>query len=119
MTIDPSTQVFPAPENDLRLLTESGNPCFVSTDDHGSTVSRHADAYEEALLDAAEEHIARVGNAIYKPSVPTSELRFLLAKATTLLGNVQRVAESRGERLSRLGADENGTNDSTATPDNG
>ncbi|WP_236241703.1 hypothetical protein [Streptomyces sp. CC228A] len=119
MTIDPSTLVLPAAEYDLRLLTETGNPCFVSADGDGGTASRHADAYEENLLDAAEEHATHARTRLYEPSVTKGELRFLLAKATALLGDVQRVAESRGERLSRLCTAEDDADDSTAAPDNG
>ncbi|MFC7968848.1 hypothetical protein [Streptomyces cinereoruber] len=88
--------------DELRLLPWSspdGKPCFLSTDDNSSRLSRLADALETAHLDQAAEVLDHAIELLSLPEPDTVDLRAASAELTGALGQVLRVAESRGQRL--------------------
>ncbi|SED46848.1 hypothetical protein [Streptomyces sp. TLI_105] len=91
--------------NELRLLPWSGpdgKPCFLSTDDSNSYLSRLADSLEAASLDLAADALE---HAIEVLSLTEPDLANLRAASTDLaqaLGQALRVAESRGRRLPQV-----------------
>ncbi|MEW1719606.1 hypothetical protein [Streptomyces sp. NPDC093109] len=102
----PTPMVEPTPTplrgNSLRLLPWSGpdgKPCFLSTDDRGGTVSRLADDVEEAQTSVAAEMRDDAIAVLTNRKARAGDLRLALARVTEALGDVLRVAESRGARL--------------------
>ncbi|MFC8829365.1 hypothetical protein ACFT9I_28920 [Streptomyces sp. NPDC057137] len=86
----------------LRLLpwnTLDGKPCYLSADGSGGVVSRLADEVEEAQTESGSEVLGGAKAVLADANAGTRELRFALARATESLGDVLRVAESRGARL--------------------
>ncbi|MGW2256714.1 hypothetical protein ACWCXE_02355 [Streptomyces sp. NPDC001780] len=93
----------------LRLLpwsTPDGKPCFLSADGSDSTFSRLADDVEEAQTSLATEVLENAQRVCADPLADTSQLRLALARANESLGEVLRVAVSRGARLPRADDDE-------------
>ncbi|RDG36490.1 hypothetical protein [Streptomyces corynorhini] len=89
--------------NSLRLLPWSspeGNPCFLSTDGRGSMMSRLADDVEEAQTGVAAEVLDDAAAILAERKADVSDLRRALARVMEALGDMLRVAESRGARLS-------------------
>ncbi|MFD4553266.1 hypothetical protein ACFWP5_02930 [Streptomyces sp. NPDC058469] len=84
-----------------RLLpwTEEGKPALLSTDDAGGIMSRLADNYESAMLEAGEELLAEAAKVLGDPVTPTVEVRYMAVRLSESLAGVLRVAESRGQRL--------------------
>ncbi|MER6479886.1 hypothetical protein [Streptomyces filamentosus] len=88
--------------DELRLLPWSGpdgKPCFLSTDDDSSRLSRLADALETTYLNKAAEVLDHTIELLSLPEPDTMDLRAASAELTEALGQVLRVAESRGQRL--------------------
>ncbi|MFL9684008.1 hypothetical protein [Streptomyces sp. KL110A] len=88
--------------NELRLLPWSGpdgKPCFLSTDDDDSRLSRLADILETTYLDQAAEVLDHAIELLSLPESAPVDLRAASADLTEALGQVLRVAESRGQRL--------------------
>jgi hypothetical protein len=86
-----------------RLLPWSGpekKPCYVITDDQGGPVSRLADAVESIQLGMGAELLGHAHELL--PDAPRGELRFIAERLAEALGDVLRVAESRGQRLRQL-----------------
>ncbi|MGW0828428.1 hypothetical protein [Streptomyces sp. NPDC002845] len=86
----------------LRLLpwtTSEGLPCYLSTDDSGSRMSRLADAVEADLLDSAETVLAAARELLDEPDARSWELRFVGVRLAEALGDTLRIAASRGARL--------------------
>ncbi|MFC4497563.1 hypothetical protein ACFPA8_25875 [Streptomyces ovatisporus] len=86
----------------MRLLpwtTPEGAPCYLSTDDPRSLLSRVADETEAALLVSAEEVLDHAGPLLADPHAGTRELRFTGARLAESLRDAVRIAESRGLRL--------------------
>ncbi|MFI6084605.1 hypothetical protein ACIBBB_27135 [Streptomyces sp. NPDC051217] len=86
----------------LRLLpwnTLDGKPCYLSADGTGGVVSRLADEVEEAQTESGSEVLGGAKAVLADANAGTRELRFALARVTESLGDVLRVAESRGARL--------------------
>jgi hypothetical protein len=77
-----------------------GKSCYLITDDDGGPVSRLADATESVQLGMGAELLAHARELL--PDTPRGELRFLAERLTEALRDALRVAESRGQRLSRL-----------------
>ncbi|MGC9500428.1 hypothetical protein [Streptomyces sp. WG7] len=88
----------------FRLLpwtTPEGNPCYLSTDDSRSLLSRLADDIEEAQLGSGEQVLAGARAVLGDGKAGERAVRFALTRATESLEDVLRVAVSRGRRLPR------------------
>ncbi|MFF6791085.1 hypothetical protein ACFY9C_18645 [Streptomyces filamentosus] len=88
--------------DELRLLPWSGpdgKPCFLSTDDDSSRLSRLADTLESTYLDQAAEVLDHAIELLSLPEPDPVDLRAASADLTEALEQVLRVAESRGRRL--------------------
>ncbi|MBA2811850.1 hypothetical protein E0500_032180 [Streptomyces sp. KM273126] len=87
----------------LRLLpwtTADGRPCYLSAEDPGSRLSRMADELEAELLGSATYVLAAAKPLLDEPRAEKRELRFAGVRLAEALGDVLRIAESRGARLS-------------------
>ncbi|MFE1268488.1 hypothetical protein [Streptomyces sp. NPDC058758] len=90
------------PRDELRLLPWSGpdsKPCFLSTDDSNSYLSRLADTVEEIQLSSAEDLVTHALEAFSGKRTTSEDLRDL---STDLVGALQcalRIAASRGQRM--------------------
>ncbi|MFD3727870.1 hypothetical protein [Streptomyces sp. NPDC058671] len=90
------------PHNELRLLPwtgPDGKPCYLSTDDKDSHLSRLADNTEALQLDLAARLLDCVANVLDSDEFDLQELSALAADLTEALRGTLRVAESRGHRL--------------------
>ncbi|MFC8295040.1 hypothetical protein ACFUJ0_18125 [Streptomyces sp. NPDC057242] len=91
------------PHNELRLPPWSGpdgKPCFLSTDDTNSRLSRLlADSTEAIQLGLATELLDHASEVLSDGEIDPGELRDLAQDLTRSLRNTLRVAESRGHRL--------------------
>ncbi|MFE0807237.1 hypothetical protein ACFW34_07095 [Streptomyces sp. NPDC058848] len=86
----------------LRLLpwtTPEGNPCYLSTDNDDSRLSRLADDVEEALVDSGEQVLAGARAVLGDRRAGERAVRCALARATEALQDVLRIAVSRGARI--------------------
>jgi hypothetical protein len=82
----------------MRLLPwtgADGKPCYLSTDDPDSLISRLADDVEAAQLASAEQVFAGAKAVLGDPKAGERAVRFALARAVESLGDVLRVAVSR------------------------
>ncbi|WP_329546767.1 hypothetical protein OG548_23285 [Streptomyces sp. NBC_01356] len=75
-----------------------GKPCYLVSDGN-SHLSHVADTVEELQLGMAGELLAHAERMLADRKVTAAELRFLGARLSEALGDVVRVAESRGARL--------------------
>ncbi|MGW0872607.1 hypothetical protein ACWD3Z_19220 [Streptomyces sp. NPDC002740] len=86
-----------------RLLPWSnldGNPCYLITDDTGtSRLSRMADDVEAVQLGMAGDLLDHAADLLGDGKATAPQLRFLAARLTESLHDVHRVARSRGARL--------------------
>ncbi|MFE5258115.1 hypothetical protein [Streptomyces coelicoflavus] len=90
------------PQNELRLLPWSGpdgKPCYLSTDDSGSYMSRLADNIEAVQLGVAAELVEEVSPVLGDRDAGSEHLRLMLTELTRALRDVLRVATSRGHLL--------------------
>ncbi|MEU0838216.1 hypothetical protein ABZ370_01930 [Streptomyces sp. NPDC005962] len=88
--------------NGLRLLPWSGpegKPCYLSTDDDNSRLSRKADQVETLQLGMGAQLLQHSQALLTNDKVGVVELRFLACRLTEALRDALRVAESRGGRL--------------------
>ncbi|WP_234352893.1 hypothetical protein [Streptomyces sp. NRRL B-1140] len=86
----------------MRLLPWTGidgRPCYLSTDDPDSLLSRLADDIEAAQLASADQVLAGARAVLGDTGAGEHALRFALVRAVESLGEVLRVAASRGERI--------------------
>ncbi|NBE50332.1 sulfatase [Streptomyces boluensis] len=86
----------------LRLLPWSsadGKPCYLSTDDPLSTLSRLADDLEEEQLTCGEDVLEGAAAVLADPVAGERAVRFALSQAVASLREVLRVAVSRGGRI--------------------
>lgn len=100
--------------NGLRLLpwpSPEGKPCFLSADTGEGVLSQLADRVEEAQTSTGTKVLGGAKAVLADPKVGDRELRFALTRVTEALGDVLRVAESRGARLSKPCADEEDEDD--------
>ncbi|MFF4497347.1 hypothetical protein [Streptomyces sp. NPDC001546] len=91
--------------NELRLLPWSGpdgKPCFLSTDDPDSHLSRLADNTEEIQLGLGAELLDHAHEVLATPEADPEELHLLATNLTGALHAAIRVAKSRGHRLPTL-----------------
>ncbi|MGW0474524.1 hypothetical protein [Streptomyces coeruleorubidus] len=82
----------------MRLLPwtgADGKPCYLSTDDPDSLLSRLADDVEAAQLASAEQVLAGAKAVLGDPKAGERAVRFALTRAVESLGDVLRVAVSR------------------------
>ncbi|MGW0943702.1 hypothetical protein ACWD4O_14300 [Streptomyces sp. NPDC002623] len=89
-------------EHQLRLLpwtTPEGRPCYLSTDSEHSRLSLLADDMEAAQLDSGEQVLAGARAVLADTKAGERAVRFALTRAVESLGDVLRVAVSRGERI--------------------
>ncbi|MFB6948677.1 hypothetical protein ACFCXP_03480 [Streptomyces niveus] len=97
------------PPRTLRLLpwtTPDGKPCFLSAGVEEGVLSRLADNVEAAQTSSGAAVLGGAKAVLADPKTGTRELRFALARVTESLGDVLRVAESRGARLGAPEVDE-------------
>ncbi|WP_406139075.1 hypothetical protein [Streptomyces sp. NBC_01089] len=90
------------PDSLLRLLpwtTPEGKPCYLSTDNPRSLLSRLADDLEDQQMDSAEAVLAGSRAVLADAAAGERAVRFALTRATESLGDVLRVAYSRGGRI--------------------
>lgn len=86
----------------LRLLpwtTPDGAPCYLSTDDPDSHLSRLADELEADLLDSADFVLAEARPLLADETTGRRELRFAGLQLAAALADALRIAGSRGARL--------------------
>ncbi|MFI2437249.1 hypothetical protein [Streptomyces sp. NPDC018693] len=89
-------------ERGLRLLPwtgPEGKPCYLSTDNDNSRLSRLADDVEEAQLESGERVLAGARAVLADPRAGEWAVRFALGRAVECLGDALRVAASRGARI--------------------
>ncbi|MGX1561400.1 hypothetical protein [Streptomyces sp. NPDC055506] len=82
----------------MRLLPWTGvdgKPCYLSTDDPHSHLSRLADDVEAAQLASAEQVLGGARAVLEDAKAGERAVRFALARAAESLGDVLRVAVSR------------------------
>lgn len=87
---------------DLRLLpwaSPDDKPCFLSTSDGRGMVSRYADAVEAAQMVIGAGVLADAKKLLTNPEACCDHLRIALQQTARSLGDILRVAESRGARL--------------------
>ncbi|WP_405439386.1 hypothetical protein OG373_19325 [Streptomyces avidinii] len=88
--------------NELRLLPWSGpdgKPCFLSSDDSTSFLSRLADNAEEKQLGSGAKILDQALELLADLDADPDELRLLAGDLTRALHDAIRVATSRGRRL--------------------
>ncbi|MFE1247175.1 hypothetical protein [Streptomyces sp. NPDC058735] len=86
----------------MRLLPwtgAGGKPCYLSSDDADSPLSRLADDIEAAQLACAEQVLEGARAVLHDAGAGEHAVRFALVRAVESLGDVLRVAVSRGERI--------------------
>jgi len=86
----------------MRLLPWTGvdgKPCYLSSDDPHSPLSRLADDVEAAQLRSAVEVLAGARAVLADTKAGERAVRFALARAAESLEDVLRVAVSRGARV--------------------
>ncbi|MFE4685646.1 hypothetical protein ACFRNJ_33390 [Streptomyces sp. NPDC056721] len=90
--------------NELRLLPWSGpegKPCYLSSDDANSYLSRLADNTEAIQLGMAVELLEQAAELLAEEKVAPNDLRLLAADLAGALRATVRTATSRGQRLPR------------------
>ncbi|MFJ7178264.1 hypothetical protein ACIQXA_18080 [Streptomyces massasporeus] len=83
----------------MRLLPwtgADGKACHLSTDDPHSHLSQLADDVEAAQLASAEQVLAGARAVLGDPKAGERAVRFALTRAVESLGDVLRIAVSRG-----------------------
>ncbi|WP_225321044.1 phospholipase D-like domain-containing protein [Streptomyces luteolifulvus] len=92
----------PAPDIRLRLLpwtTPEGKPCYLSTDSDHSRLSLVADDVEAAQLHSGEQVLAGARAVLADAKAGELAVRFALTRAVESLGDILRIAVSRGARI--------------------
>ncbi|WP_329308773.1 hypothetical protein [Streptomyces microflavus] len=85
--------------NGLRLLPWSGpggKPCYLSTDNPESYMSRLADVIEAVQLSGASALLEEASEALDNQDTSLDEMRCLVSELTGALRDVLRIATSRG-----------------------
>ncbi|MFE7180603.1 hypothetical protein [Streptomyces erythrochromogenes] len=88
--------------SELRLLPwlgPDGKPCYLSTDNDSSHLSRLADAIEWMELEVGAELVEHATEVLADKEAEQEELRLLAAGLIESLVKTLRVAQSRGHRL--------------------
>ncbi|MET7604109.1 hypothetical protein ABZU45_24895 [Streptomyces avermitilis] len=100
MSYDRNTVSAPPPG--LRLLpweTDTGKPCFLSTNGTPGTLARIADEIEADQLRDGADVVQGAQAVLDDRKAGEYALRRALRAATQALGDVLRIADSRGARL--------------------
>ncbi|MEU9473278.1 hypothetical protein AB0D78_43385 [Streptomyces avermitilis] len=100
MSYDRNTVSAPPPG--LRLLpweTDTGKPCFLSTNGTPGTLARIADDIEADQLRDGADVVQGAQAVLDDRKAGEYALRGALRAATQALGDVLRIADSRGARL--------------------
>ncbi|RRQ89794.1 hypothetical protein CQW44_03680 [Streptomyces griseofuscus] len=79
--------------------TETGNPCFLSTDGGSSTLAKLADEMEAVQLSMGVDVLKEASKVLANPLSPNAEVRYAGVRLAECLRDALRVAESRGMRL--------------------
>ncbi|AWK12941.1 hypothetical protein DDQ41_15895 [Streptomyces spongiicola] len=98
----------------MRLLpwrSPDGKPCYLSTDDNGSYLSRLADDLEAVQLSTAEDILGLARRTLADPTSPCTEVRYAGLRLVECLADALRVAESRGLRIPASGTAATGEGD--------
>ncbi|MGC5398547.1 hypothetical protein ACPXCP_22770 [Streptomyces sp. DT20] len=85
----------------LPWLSPEGNPCWLSTDDPDSRMSRLADDMEDEQMECGEQVCAGARAVLADRAAGERAVRFALSRATESLADVLRIAHSRGLRTQR------------------
>ncbi|MCZ9348124.1 hypothetical protein NGM37_61705 [Streptomyces sp. TRM76130] len=88
--------------DELRLLPwagPDGKPCYLSANDADSFMSRLADQIEAVQLGMASELLEEAGQVLDDGDADLEALSLLAAQLAGALGDVLRVATSRGHRM--------------------
>ncbi|MFC9384741.1 hypothetical protein [Streptomyces venezuelae] len=104
---------------ELRLLPwtgPDGKPCYLSTDDTNSHLSRLADTTEAIQLDLADNLVAHALAVLNDDQTDVETLRDLSTDLLEALRDTLRVATSRGQRLPLPKPAAQGGNDSPRLP---
>ncbi|MFI8357715.1 MULTISPECIES: sulfatase [Streptomyces] len=86
----------------LRLLpwrSPEGKPCYLSTSDPNSRVSRLADKVEEEQIECGNVVLEGAQEVLADQAAGEVAMRFALTQAVLSLRDVLLIAHSRGERL--------------------
>ncbi|RKN74610.1 hypothetical protein D7231_12290 [Streptomyces klenkii] len=97
------------PGHGLRLLpwnSPDDKPCFLSPSDGQGRLSRYADTVEAAQMNIGADVLADAEKLLSNPEACRHDLRIALHQTAKSLGDVLRVAESRGARLREPNEDE-------------
>ncbi|MBW5252133.1 MULTISPECIES: hypothetical protein [Streptomyces] len=85
----------------LPWASPEGKPCWLSTDDPGSLMSRLADDMEDEQIECGEQVWAGSRAVLADRAAGERAVRFALTRATESLGDLLRIAQSRGHRMQR------------------
>lgn len=88
--IPPRLLPWPSPE---------GKPCFLVHGSEGGYVSRLADEMEAMQLSMGTDVLGLARKVLDDPVSPAAEVRYAGVRLAECLGDVLRIAESRGMRL--------------------
>ncbi|MFI6880784.1 hypothetical protein ACIBL6_45780 [Streptomyces sp. NPDC050400] len=94
--------------NELRLLPWSGpegQPCYLSTDNAHSYLSRLADNTEAVQLGMAAEVLEQADELLTEEKATPGDLRLVAKDLAGSLRAALRIAASRGQRLPRSAPD--------------
>ncbi|WP_406095929.1 hypothetical protein [Streptomyces sp. NBC_01013] len=83
----------------LPWASPEGKPCWLSTDDPDSLMSRLADAMEDEQIECGEQVWAGTRAVLADRAAGERAVRFALTRAVESLGDVLRIAHSRGGRM--------------------
>lgn len=83
----------------LPWASPEGNPCWLSTDDPDSLMSRLADDVEDEQIECGEQVWAGARAVLADRAAGERAVRFALTRATESLGDLLRIARSRGGRM--------------------
>lgn len=89
----------PIPPRLLPWPSPEGKPCFLVHGSEGGYVSRLADEMEAMQLSTGTDVLGLARKVLDDQSSPAGEVRYAGVRLAECLGDVLRVAESRGMRL--------------------
>lgn len=81
------------------MVGPGDKPCYLSTDDPNSYMSRLADSIEAVQLGTASELLEEASEALDNQDTSLDEMRCLVTELTGALRDVYRAATSRGRLL--------------------
>uniref|UniRef100_A0AAU3HAL8 Uncharacterized protein n=1 Tax=Streptomyces sp. NBC_01401 TaxID=2903854 RepID=A0AAU3HAL8_9ACTN len=87
-----------SPLRQLPWNSPEGKPCYLSTDEPDSWLSRLADEVEAELIACGEEVLGGAESVLADQAAGERAVRFALVRTTESLRDVLRVAECRERR---------------------